>query len=511
MVEEFVQISMEIDDAKEEDALSIKVSPRCETVGLAVAQKSMDFCATMTARCLPEEEDSERASVNIVVALDISGSMNGRKLELCKETLSLLLRELSSEDRFGLITFGSQAKLEIPARKLTDINRKLAISKIKSIQTLGQTNMSGGIGMAINELQFIESTHEVRTIFLLTDGLANIGVSNTKGIVYLTKGCLESESNFKGDDKNGTKGPISIHCFGYGLDHDREMLHDISQATQGGTYYFVEQDCNVLSAFGDALGGVLSVVAQNTVVTLKAPDEARELGVLILNVKHDKAVKQPDGSYEVCIGDFYAEESRDIIVETTLSSKGNDNATGIPHLLVGISYLDTINKKLVPKGRTSITANILRPEGIDVLPTNIHVVLQCIRIKAIEVISDAEKLANSNQLEKAKSTISNFMTNLQQEATQLGALNDPLISQLLMELQTIISGLVSRSEYLDKGSKYMTSRTLTHRRQRCTESTIGDLETIAGNHRSPYTATSSVYQSKKKAGKMAKFMSPGSL
>ena len=122
--EDFVNISMDTDYAesvattKETSALSVKITPKHDTIGLDAPHTSTEFCATMTARDLPEDDDFARAPVDIVVALDVSGSMSGRKLELCKDTLSLLLRELGTQDRFGLVVFGDEAKLEIPTRKL---------------------------------------------------------------------------------------------------------------------------------------------------------------------------------------------------------------------------------------------------------------------------------------------------------------------------------------------------------------------------------------------------------
>ena len=76
------------------ESLSLKLTPRYDVIGTHVHKKSTQFCATVTARDLPDD-DSARAPVDIVVALDVSSSMSGAKLELCKTTLSLLLRELN--------------------------------------------------------------------------------------------------------------------------------------------------------------------------------------------------------------------------------------------------------------------------------------------------------------------------------------------------------------------------------------------------------------------------------
>mmetsp|Transcript_2413 Transcript_2413/g.4479 ORF Transcript_2413/g.4479 Transcript_2413/m.4479 type:complete len:555 (+) Transcript_2413:2636-4300(+) len=497
--------------------LDVKVTPRHDIIGTKSSLESTEFCTTVTARELvaPEpatalktnpHDDNEaavatgRAPVDIVVALDISGSMNGRKLDLCKDTLCLLLRELSSQDRFGLVVFGDEARLEIPTRKLTKETKEAALSRIKSLGTDGCTNMSGGIGLAAQELHAVESPHQVRAIFLLTDGLANVGISDREGILALTKGCLGSSQYNQHDLEEGTTGStvarpssseIVIHCFGYGVDHDREMLGAISKVTQGGTYYFVDKDSDVSSAFGDALGGVLSVVAQNATIQIKVPPESSALGVAITNVKHDKAVKQQEidgsSSYHIPLGDFYAEESRDVIVETTLSrgaggaSNGDDGApAAVQHIVVNVVYLDTIRRKLARSPDTF--GCISRSNNSDfVSKTNAHVALQCIRIKTTQILNEtAVSISQNGDLAKARSKIHDFIKQVQQEAQHLELTSNPLIVQLLNELNTALSGLASHAEYQAVGAKYIQTRCEQHSMQRCAEAN----EEVANMYRS---------------------------
>ena len=178
--------------------------------------------------------------------------MYGRKLDLCKETITLLLRELGVRDRFGLVTFGNNATVQIPTRILTKDNKQTAVDNIKRLRAGGCTNLSGGIGLAVQKLKSFDSPNEVQIIFLLIDGLANVGILNRDSIIQLTKGCVTLGKDLS---------HVAIHCFGYGVYHDREILRDISQVTEGGEYYFIEDDSEVSSAFGSALVAILSVVA----------------------------------------------------------------------------------------------------------------------------------------------------------------------------------------------------------------------------------------------------------
>eukprot|EP00594_Rhizosolenia_setigera_P010197 CAMPEP_0178966870 /NCGR_PEP_ID=MMETSP0789-20121207/17182_1 /TAXON_ID=3005 /ORGANISM="Rhizosolenia setigera, Strain CCMP 1694" /LENGTH=430 /DNA_ID=CAMNT_0020652223 /DNA_START=154 /DNA_END=1446 /DNA_ORIENTATION=+ len=426
--------------------------------------------------------------------------MTGQKLELYKETLSLLLRELSSKDRFGLVVFGSNARLEIPPRKLTKANKEAALAKIKSLGAGGSTNLSGGLGLAAQELHQVENPHDVRTIFLLTDGHANQGISSRDGVVSLAKSLLRAQTGEKTNN-------ISIHCFGYGLDHNSDMLGDVAQATEGGSYYFVNSDTDISAAFGEALGGILSVLAQNTVVKIDIPEEAKALGVSILDVKHDKAEKQSDGSFTVPLGDFYEDESRDVVIKTTLSKSRKSSLKEedetelhlphiphVPHIAVSLKYLDTINKKLV--NSPSILGSIMRPEGTFVSKVNVHVALQCIRVRATNTINEARSIAETSRqyggnLQEARTKINDFIQEVKKEAEKLEALSDLFIIQLLAELNGILEGLSSISEYETRGAKVMKSSAMQYEAQRCAQASV-DVD------------VPNMYRTKKRASMMSK-------
>lgn len=480
--DDFVQVKMEIDDDQESTppTLSMELIPEFNSIGLKSSRTITKFCAQVSSRSLPDDDESVRAPVDIVVALDISGSMTGNKLALCKDTLKLLLRELSPNDRFGLVTFGNEATIVIPARKLLSQNKEIALNSIQKIHTSGCTNMSGGIGLAAQELQSIESPHQVRALFLLTDGHANAGVSQKDDIVALTKNCLEE--NREGHNS------IAVHCFGYGHDHNSDMLGEISKATEGGTYYYVESDSAVSSAFGDALGGVLSVTAQNVTLNIKVAPEAAKLGIDITKVHHDKVAKLENGSYSCEVGDFYAEESRDILFDVTLSTEKNEDTTiPIVHVLGSLSYMDTTNKSLV-RGNHHVEGSILRPNNTEVSKGNNHVVVQSLRVKTTDTIKRAEILASGGNLRAARELINTQLDVLKKCTTEEAS--HPLIGQMKLELNDISVGLSNRQSYAFDGAYKMRNCTISHEMQRCVGST---------------TETPSVYRSSKKAMMSLKF------
>lgn len=490
-------------------ALSLSVSPRHDLIGLGTNLTTTQVCATIKARDLPDEQ---RAPVDIVVALDVSGSMTGNKLQQCKKTLELLMRVLLPRDRFGLVSFASEACIEIPVQHMMTQNKEAALHKIKSLHTRGATNISAAIGLASQEINMIENPNEVRSIFLLTDGHANTGITDAEIIVQAN--CLVegvslidmdttedgTESSNKGGFgrlfkkrsavpptsnpptnvtvvKNETAKPITLHCLGYGTDHDSDFLRQIANATPGGTYYFVENDSNVRSAFGDAVAGILSVVAQNAVVNIKVPPEASALFLEIVDVHHAQKVKRENGSYSVTVGDFYAEETRDVVFEVSLATPIEGGTSRIPHAEITLAFTDAIQKRPVKTGPTICYVD--RPKGNEMSEANHHVIVQWLRIYATEEMSEADKLAKQQNLAAARARIQKALDTI--KSAPGFQQSDPLIEQLVAELNQVLQGLSSRHEYASRGSHY-THRTIqSHAMQRCSEATYNSASVYRGS------------------------------
>jgi len=488
--------------------LTLKLTPRHSVIGTASDLHKTQLCATITARDPPiKEEEYIRAPVDIVVALDVSASMTGEKLALCKESLELLITSLLPDDRFGLVTFSDTAVTEIHIQELLEEQKEYAIELVKSLQVRNCTNISGAICLAAQELRMVETPNAVRTIFLLTDGLANRGVTGCSDIVKLAKlRCVENEApaaaattaatTTDDDDESVSETswvvmskeeiqetpseeqpkkttchhPITIHCFGYGFNHDSKMLQGISLAMAGGSYYFVENDSDVKTAFGDALGGVFSVVAQNVVLTIKIPKEARELGVNIVKVHHKNTVKHKDKSYSVTIGDFYAEESRDVLFEVALADPPHAVDYWITHATASVSYVDTLSKEFIPC-QQPVPCDIARITGSAISAADPHVKVQWLRLRVTKTIHDADMLASNGNVNEARAMIDNMLEAIQMSTDDIRG--NELVKQLLEDLNNCKGGLASYEVYVNYGTHKMRNTFQSHSTQRCMDSLGG--------------------------------------
>ena len=85
----------------QDPSLEFSVAPHRGSIGIKSSEFVSQICATVKACELPAGDAFARAPVDIVVALDVSGSMRVEKLDLCKKTLNLLLREVSIQESFA--------------------------------------------------------------------------------------------------------------------------------------------------------------------------------------------------------------------------------------------------------------------------------------------------------------------------------------------------------------------------------------------------------------------------
>nr|HAT8714255.1 VWA domain-containing protein [Legionella jordanis] len=133
-------------------------------------------------RWIGEPQPVEREGRNIMLALDLSGSMelpdmllNGEpvsRLTIVKQTAEEFVKQRVG-DRIGLILFGTRAYLQTP---LT-YDRQSVLVRLDdaSVGLAGQTTSIGdALGLAVKRLQDVPA--KGRIIILLTDGANNSGV-----------------------------------------------------------------------------------------------------------------------------------------------------------------------------------------------------------------------------------------------------------------------------------------------------------------------------------------------
>lgn len=117
-----------------------------------------------------------KEGVNVVLALDISGSMQANdyaptRLEAAKSAAKTLVESLDNKDYVGVITFSNGAST---ISYLTPDKEKAA-KRIEGIsQNQGATAMGDGLSLAIDMVSSVPN--KKRFVVLLSDGVSNAGV-----------------------------------------------------------------------------------------------------------------------------------------------------------------------------------------------------------------------------------------------------------------------------------------------------------------------------------------------
>lgn len=237
------------------------------------------------------DPDQRRRPRTLVVVLDRSGSMAGERLDGAKRALTDLVDRLDPADRFGLVTFDDQVRVEIAAAPMTD--KAAAKRRIAGIAAGGMTDLSAGYLRGLQEARRA-ADGTGGTVLMVSDGHANAGITNADTLHSVAA-------------KAGTDG-ISTTTIGFGLGYDENLLRAIASGGNGNEL-FAEHADQAMVAIAKELDGLLSQTAQATSVLIRMAPACKRLMV----VNDLSSVVTADGvMFE--LGSFYSGETRRLVV-----------------------------------------------------------------------------------------------------------------------------------------------------------------------------------------------------
>ncbi|KAL1833905.1 hypothetical protein ACET3Z_003556 [Daucus carota] len=465
---------------------SVTVKAVAEFPAIASSAIVSKFAVLVGVRAPSLSDDapnSKRAPIDLVIVLDVSGSMDGSKLSLLKRAAQFVIQNLGPTDRLSIVVFSSNARRIFPLRKMTDRGRDDAIIAIRSLSANGGTNIMEGLRQGARIIHERREKNPVASIILLSDG------KDTYNLHYINEPRTPSNQNsnmsrqvldqlniwlnpirWDNQEAETETRPINIpiHTFGFGTDHDPDIMHAISDAS-GGTFSFIQSDGLVQDAFARCIGGLLSVVAQELCLNVKSVSS----GVRIESIPSGKYVNDifqegKEGVIEV--GDLYADEEKEFLVYLTvpvLSSTETNGGLATTSLLdVKCSYKDVVSMEM--REVECRTVELQRPDilcSADLIPS-LEVDRQKNRIWVAEGIAEAHEMAEQGNLDGANVLLKNRRSVLlHSPSAQAG---DGLCIWLEAELNEIRERMVSMEMYQLNGRAYMRSGMSSHSWQRST-------------------------------------------
>lgn len=235
----------------------------------------------------------ERAPVNLVLVIDRSGSMSeAGKMEYAKEAAKSIISGLGSGDRIGIVAYSTEVESIYPIQFLKD--KQSALSVVDSLYPTDSTNLSGGLTSGIDQLKSLVNEGYVDRVILLSDGLANVGITDIDEL-----GRIAGRAAEKG---------VHITTMGLGLNYDENLMMNIAEHG-AGNYYFIESPTQLTRIFEKEFGQILATVAKDSVIYLSlAP------GVQIKNI-YGYTHTMKDGKVQIRLGEIFSGQERDILVK----------------------------------------------------------------------------------------------------------------------------------------------------------------------------------------------------
>ena len=248
-----------------------------------------------------QAETSPRRPLNLSLVIDRSGSMAGQSLRYAIKAAQQFVESLTADDIVSVVIYDDQSETILPPQTVED---KAAICKqIGRIRAGGCTNLSGGWLMGCDCVKSQQTSDRLNRVLLLTDGQANMGITDPK---VLTKTA-----------KNQAETGIITTTLGFGTSFNEDLLISMADAA-GGNFYFIQSPEDVAPVFRIELESLTAVVAQNLTVKLQP-----ETGVEITEVLNNYRSNRQGEQLELFLGDVYQVEAKQLALQLSISPQAN--------------------------------------------------------------------------------------------------------------------------------------------------------------------------------------------
>jgi Ca-activated chloride channel family protein len=185
--------------------------------GLAHVELSLEAGLGTDGAAQPAHQPTD-----LLVVLDVSGSMSGQKIEYAKQALHQLIDRVGPSDRFGLVTYESSAGVMIPLAASGGGAAARWHRQVDALAATGGTNIAEGLELGLSQLERRESRRSAR-VLLLSDGQATAGDTSTQGLRSRAQRYMRKEH--------------VLSTMGIGDDFNEDVMTGLAETGTGNFYY----------------------------------------------------------------------------------------------------------------------------------------------------------------------------------------------------------------------------------------------------------------------------------
>jgi Ca-activated chloride channel family protein len=200
-----------------------------------------------------------RGALSLGLVLDKSGSMAGAKLNLAREGALRAIGSLRAEDRVSVVAYSDEACVLIRSGSADESAKRVAQRRLVEIEAGGGTDLCGGWLRGCEQVGLGLGADRRGRCLLLTDGLANEGITDRPTIV--------------GHAAELRRRGVTTSTLGVGADFDEGLLREMAEAG-GGNFYFAEAASQLSDFIAGETSEAIKVVVRDAALVIDLPEGA---------------------------------------------------------------------------------------------------------------------------------------------------------------------------------------------------------------------------------------------
>jgi Mg-chelatase subunit ChlD len=356
----------------------VKRSNQPQKIPLMVTYKAKDHAL-----------EEERVGLDLVMIIDVSGSMGGEKINLVRETLIFIIDELQEKDRLCLIKFDDVSQILTNLSPMTNEFKAMFKQIVeREIVANGNTNIDIGVRDGYDVLLNRKHVNDVTAMFLLSDGQDTCG--NQMNTFEATLKDKDAQMKMKGME-------YKINSFGYGSGHDEKVLAFISNY-KNGNFYYIKDLKLVDECFIECLGFMMSMFAKNAEITVFLSGAVKFIDKYGVNWDSQNALAKAT----IRVGGIAIGVEKNNIAEIELPDLSNIETS----IKIGQAILTFEVKGKSYNISTELFLEVTNED--DLGPGNANVEENIVRVQAAKVLKEVEQDVQKGDKFQARTRLAQF-------------------------------------------------------------------------------------------------------